>query len=182
MSKDTRCGNERWAIPFPSPHKSDPPKAESRRKLSGEALFVHECRKAFRNLPCVHWLFSASNGTESGSSCGLRFRSSRLGWLMEEVRLHWALGSGFLNNAEFSFTRRLAGNALPLFDLNYKGGLVDMPGFPRCSSGLEETAVFGVMWMARNEPKQIVQLDVGYVVDNVLPRFQGEKRLVFLTI
>ena len=34
----------------------------------------------------------------------------------------------------------------------------------------------------RNEPKQLVLLDVGYVVDNVLPPFQGEKRVVFLAI
>ena len=35
---------------------------------------------------------------------------------------------------------------------------------------------------ARIEPKQLVLLDVGYVVDNVLPPFQGEKRVVFLAI
>ena len=34
----------------------------------------------------------------------------------------------------------------------------------------------------RIEPKQLVLLDVGYVVDNVLPQFQGEKRVVFLAI
>ena len=37
-------------------------------------------------------------------------------------------------------------------------------------------------WTARIEPKQLVLLDVGYVVDNVLPLFQGEKRVVFLAI
>ena len=37
-------------------------------------------------------------------------------------------------------------------------------------------------WTARIEPKQLVLLDVGYVVDNVLPPFQGEKRVVFLAI
>ena len=36
--------------------------------------------------------------------------------------------------------------------------------------------------MARIEPKQLVLLDVGYVVDNVLPPFQAEKRVVFLAI
>ena len=35
-------------------------------------------------------------------------------------------------------------------------------------------------WTARIETKQLVLLDVGYVVDNVLPPFQGEKRVVFL--
>ena len=34
--------------------------------------------------------------------------------------------------------------------------------------------------MARIEPKQLVLLDAGYVVDNVLPPFQGKKRVVFL--
>ena len=37
-------------------------------------------------------------------------------------------------------------------------------------------------WTARIEPKQLVLLDVGYVVDNVLPPFHGEKRMVFLAI
>ena len=37
-------------------------------------------------------------------------------------------------------------------------------------------------WMARTEPKQLVLLDVGYVGDNDLPPFQGEKRVVFLAI
>ena len=32
----------------------------------------------------------------------------------------------------------------------------------------------------RNSPKQLVLLDVGYIVDNVGPPFQGEKRVVFL--
>ena len=31
------------------------------------------------------------------------------------------------------------------------------------------------MWTARIKPKQLVLLDVGYVVDNVLPSFQDEK-------
>ena len=37
-------------------------------------------------------------------------------------------------------------------------------------------------WTACIEPKQLVVLGVGYVVDNVLPPFQGEKRVVFLAI
>ena len=36
--------------------------------------------------------------------------------------------------------------------------------------------------MSRNEPKQLVLLNVGYVIDNVLPQFQGENRVVFLAI
>ena len=37
-------------------------------------------------------------------------------------------------------------------------------------------------WTARIEPKHLVLLDVGYVVDNVLTPFQIEKRVVFLAI
>ena len=32
------------------------------------------------------------------------------------------------------------------------------------------------------ETKHLVLLDLGYVVDNVLPQFQGDKRVVFLAI
>ena len=121
----------------------------------------------------------------------------RIGWSMEEVRLHWnwAPGSGFLNN-EFSLTWWLARNRLPLFGVNYKSGLADFLECPRCSSGLEETAEYafyyfeGVRpfwshvgkWTACIEPKQLMLLDFGYVVDNVLLQFYGEKRVVFLAI
>ena len=71
-----------------------------------------------------------------------------------------------------------------------------MPDCARCSSGLEETAEHASYyyerihpfwdrvgeWTALIEPKLLVLLDVGYVVDNVLPPFQGEKRVVFLAI
>ena len=71
-----------------------------------------------------------------------------------------------------------------------------MPDCACCGSGLEETAEHAFYhgervhpfwdhvgeWTARIEPKQLVLLDVGYVVDNVLPAFQGEKRVVFLAI
>ena len=71
-----------------------------------------------------------------------------------------------------------------------------MPDCPRCDSNLEETAehVFyncervrlswGHVgeWTVRIEPKQLLLLDVGYVVDNVLLLFQGKKRVVFLVI
>ena len=102
----------------------------------------------------------------------------------------------FLNNSEFSLTWQLARNALPLLGLNFRAGLADMPDCARCCSGLEETAEHAFYyckrvrpfwdhvgeWTARSEPKQLVLLEVGYVVDNVLPPFQGEKRVVFLAI
>ena len=122
----------------------------------------------------------------------------RRGWTAEEIRSHrnWAPGSSFLNNSEFSLTWRLARNALPLLGLNYKAGLADMPDCSHCGNGLEETAEHAFYycervrpfwdhveeWTARIEPKQLVLLDVGYIVDNVLSPFQGEKRVVFLAI
>ena len=36
--------------------------------------------------------------------------------------------------------------------------------------------------MTRIEPKQLVLLDFDYVADNILPQFQGEKRVKFLAI
>ena len=121
--------------------------------------------------------------------------SKRRGWTVGEIRSHrnWAPGSSFLNNSEFSLTWRLVRNALPLLGLNNRAGLADMPDCARC---LEETAEHAFYycervrpfwdhlgeWTARIEPKQLVLLDVGYVVDNVLPPFQGEKLVVFLVI
>ena len=74
--------------------------------------------------------------------------------------------------------------------------MADMPDCARCGSVLEETAEHAYYycdrvrpywdhvgeWTARIEPKQLVVLYVGYVVDNVLPPFQDEKRVVFLAI
>ena len=71
-----------------------------------------------------------------------------------------------------------------------------MPDCLRCGSGLEETAEHAFYyservrlfwdyvgeWTARIDPKQLVLFDIGYVVDNFLPQFQGEKCVVFLTI
>ena len=181
-------------------HLKSDPKAEGRRKPLGKALFVCKCRTALRNIlgssdlsqprKEMHWelvVGSASNPL-----------SERRGWTAEEIRSHWnwAPGSSFLNNSEISLNWRLVRNALPFRDSNYKAGLDDMPDCPRCGSGLEETAEHAFCycervrpfwdhvgeWTARIEPKQLVLLDVGYVVDNVLPPFQGEKRIVFLAI
>ena len=105
----------------------------------------------------------------------------RIGWSMEEIRLHWnwAPSSGFLNNSEFSLTWRLAQNALPLFGLNYRAYLADMPDCPRCCSGLEETADHAFYFCERVSPFwdhvgewtayiEHKRLDIGYIVDNVL--------------
>ena len=178
--------------------KSDP-KAEGRRRPLGETLFVRECRTALRNLlgssdlsrPRKELYRELVLGSASDPL------SERRGWTTEEIRSHWnwAPGSSFLNNSEFSLTWRLVRNALPLVGLNYKADLADMSDCARRASGLEETAEHAFYcervrpfwdhvgeWTARIEPKQLVLLDVGYVVDNVLPPYQGEKRVVFLAI
>ena len=177
------------------PRLNSDPKAEGRRRPLGEALFVRECRKALGNLlgssdlswPRKELYRELVVGSASDPL------SERHVWTAEEIRSHWnwAPGSSFLNNSEFSLTWRLARNALPLCDLNFKSGLADMPDCPRCISGLEDTAEHAFYncervrpfwdhvgeWTARIEPKKI-----GYVVDNVLPPFHGEKCVVFLVI
>ena len=71
-----------------------------------------------------------------------------------------------------------------------------MPDCAHCSSGLEETAEHAFyycervhlfwdhirVWTAHIELKQLMLLDIGCVIDNILPPFQGEKRVVFLVI
>ena len=71
-----------------------------------------------------------------------------------------------------------------------------MPDCFRCDSGLEEMALHPFYyceqvppfwihvkeWTTRIDPKQLVLLDVGYVVDNVDPPNRGENCVVFLAI
>ena len=157
----------------------------------GETSFVFKCRVALCNLPGssdLSWLrkeLYQEQEVNSASDPLCEWRS----WTAEEIRSHWnwAPGSSFLNNSEFSLTWRFAWNMLPLLDLNFRVGLADMPECARCSSDLEETAKHTFYyservhpfwdhieeWTARIEPKQLVLLDIGYVVDNVLPLFQG---------
>ena len=120
------------------------------------------------------------------------------GCTAEKIRSlwNWVPRSSFLNNSDFSLTWRLVWNVLPLLGLNYKAGLADMPDCPRCGGGLEEAAERAFYycervrpfwdhvgeWTARVEPKQLVLLGVGCVVDSVLPPFQGERCVVFLAI
>ena len=123
--------------------------------------------------------------------------SKRCSWMVEEIRSHWnwAPGSSFLNNSKFSLACRLARNALALLSLNFRAGLADMPDCTCCGSGLEETAEYTYYckrvrsfwdhvreWTAHIEPKQLMLLYVGYVIDNILPLFQGKKHVVFLAI
>ena len=122
----------------------------------------------------------------------------RLGWSVGEIRSqwNWAPGSGFLKNSEFSLTWQLVRNALALNDWAYRACLADIPDCPRCGRGLEETALHAFYncerirpfwshveeWTVRISPRELVVLDVGYVLDNVDSLFQGKKRVVFLVI
>ena len=74
--------------------------------------------------------------------------------------------------------------------------MADIPDCPRCGSVLEETTLHAFYycervhpfwshvgeWTACIDPKQLLLLDVGYVVDNVDPLCQREKFVMFLTI
>ena len=173
------------------PRLQSDPKAEGRHKPLRETLFVRECWTALHNLlgssdlsrPRKELYQELVVGSASDPL------SERYGWTTEEICSHWnwVPGSSFLNNSEFSLTWQLVRNVLPLVGLNYKAGLEHMPVYAHCSSGLAETAEHAFYycervcpfwdhvgeWTARIEPKQLVLLDVGYVVDNVLPPFQA---------
>ena len=121
----------------------------------------------------------------------------RLGWSFEEIRSHknWAPGTSVLNNSEFLLTWRLARDIGPqrlgLQSVHIRQTWVSplrqwfrRNGFAlllllRAGSPVLESRQ-GVDGSHR--PKQLVLLDVGYVVDNVDSLYQGEKRRVFLTI
>ena len=167
------------------PRLKSGPKAEGRRRLLGEALFVCECRKALRNLLGSSDLSRTRKELYRGLVVGAASDplSERCGWTAEEIhsQWNWAPGSSFLDNSEFSLTWRLARNALPLL-----GSLRQWLGRNRLSTpSCERVCPFWdhvEEWTACIEPKQLVLLDVGYVVENVLPPFQCEKRMVFLAI
>ena len=158
--------------------KSDP-KAKGQCKLMGETPFVRKCRVAIRNLPGSSDLSQPQKELYRELEVGSA--SDPLG----ECHWNWALGSSFLNNSKFSLAWQLALNASPLLGLNFRAGLSDMPDCARCGSGLEETAEHAFYyservrpfwdqvreWMTHIESKQLVLLDVGYVMDNILPLF-----------
>ena len=182
------------------PRLQSDPKTAGRRKPMGETPFVHECRVALRNLPGSSDLSQPRKELyrELMIDSASDPLSEWCGWTAEEIHSQGnrAPGSGFLNNSEFLLTYRLARNAFHLLGLSFRAGSANMPDCVRCSSGLEETTEHAFYycerfrpfwdhvgeWTACIEPKQLVLHDVGYVVDNVLPPFRGEKRVVFLAI
>ena len=152
------------------------PKAESRCRPRDETRFSIECRRALRNLPRSSDLSwprkKLYHGLVEGSVSD--HLEKRLGWSLGEIRSqwNWAPGSSFLNNSEFSLTWRLARNALARRDWAYRACLTDLSDCPRCSSGLEETALHAFYycervrplwshveeWTARISPKQLETL------------------------
>ena len=121
------------------PHLMSNPKAEGRRRPRGRVPFVRECHQALCNLPESSDLSRSRKELyrELVVASASDPPVDRLGWSMEEVRSHrnWAPSSSFFNTSEISLTWRLAQNALPLFSLNYRACLADMPDCLRCCSG-----------------------------------------------
>ena len=196
--RGTQYGDNRWVGHFLASSQTQWLKVDV-------GLWAKHCLSASAERPFVTFLGPVTFhglGRELYRELVVGSASDRLseqhGWTAEEIHSYWnwASGSSFLKNSEFSLTWWLARISLPLRDLNYKPGLADTPDWPRCSSGMEETAEHAFYycervrpfwdhigeWTATIEPKKLVLLDVGYVVDNVLPPFHGEKRVVFLVI
>ena len=182
------------------PHLRSNPEAEGPRKPRDEAPFVHEYHRAIQNLPLSSDLSRSRKELYRGLLVGSISDPlvKRLGWSLEEIcsQWNWAPGSSFLNNSKFSLTWRLARNALALNDWAYRACLADMPDCPRCGSDQVETALHAFFYCervrsfwsyieestARISPRQLVLFDVGYVMDNVGPLFQGEKLWCFSQI
>ena len=176
------------------------PKAEGRCRPRDEIPYVSECRRALWNLPRSSDLSWSRKELYRGLVLGSASDPlvKRLGWLVEEVRSHWnwVPGSGFLINSEFSLTWWLARNVLAFNDWAYRACIADMPDCSCCGSGLQETASHAFYycqrvrlfwshveeWTAHISPRELVLLDIGYVLDNVDTLFQGEKLVVFLVI
>ena len=148
----------------------------------------------------TQWPFSASKRTVSGVSGGFHFGSSRgatplvsggdllsmeLGArlkLLEQLRVHTYLAAG--------------PERISLNNWAFRACLADMPNCLHCSSGLEEMALHTfyncewvhpfwshvVKWMAWINPKQLVQYNVGYVVDNTDFSYQDEKCVARMVI
>ena len=176
------------------------PKAEDLCRPRDRTLISNECRRAIQNLPRS----SDLSWSRKKLYCGIVEGSISdplekwISWSLGEIHSQWIWvpGSRFLNNSEFSLTWWLAWNALAHNNWAYRACLADMPDCPLCRSGLEETALHAFYyckrvwpfwshvgkWMARISPRQLMLLDVGYVIDNVVTPYKGEKRVVFLAI
>ena len=105
-------------------------------KPRDEAPFVREWRIALHNISWSSDLSRARKElyrelvVDSASDPLVE----RLDWSLGEIcsQWNWAPGSSFLNNSEFSLTRRLSRNALALNDWAFRAWLKDMPDCLRC--------------------------------------------------
>ena len=187
----------REAFPLLETH----PEAEARRKPRKQAPFLRECRSAIRSFPRSSDLSQPRKVlyrvlVEGASSDSLR---SQLDLSEEDFRSiwSWAPASGYLDNDEYSLTWSLVRNALPLRDKLLKWDLVDSSDCLRCSSGAIETCAHALfhccmvrpLWdyvnelTARLQPHRArLELDVGYVCDNIAPPLPRVERMVFLTL
>ena len=118
----------------------------------------------------------------------------RLGWSLEEIRSQWNWAP--CSGSEFLLTWQHAQNTFALNDWAYRACIANIPDCPRCGSSLEETAEHAFYycervrpfwghveeWTARISPRQLVLLNVGYILDHVDPPRRDEKRVVFLVI
>ena len=118
-------------------------------------------------------------GTWLRSCLSLKRRAEvwQLGQSLKEINSQWSWvpGASIMNNSESSLIRRLARNALPLYDLAFMVGQADLPDCPCCNRGGEETAVHVGKMTSRIDLEHLEMLDVEYSVDNIGPPWRGGK-------
>ena len=176
------------------------PKADARRRPGKDTPIVRECCRDLHKLLRSNELSQSRKELYRELVAGSASDplEKRFGWSFEVIRSqwNWAPGTNILNNSEFSLTWRLARDAWALIDWAYRACISDKPDCPCYGSGLEETTLHAFYYCERVRPfwshvrewavcissRQLVLLDVDYVVDNVDPPYRGEKRKVFLAI
>ena len=193
-----QCGDKRWETPFLAWNPAPKLKVVV-------SLRVKHCLPASTIRPSSNFSLSRKEPYQElvvGSP--LDPLMDQLGWSLEEVhsQWNWISGSGFLNNSEFLLTCWLVWNVLPLAEWAFKAGLADMPDYICCSSGFEvafpdciccSSGFYNCQWVhlfwshvgewtVHIDPKQLLLLEVGYIVDNIDPPYWGERHVVFLAI
>lgn len=101
----------------------------------------------------------------------------------------WVPAADYVSNPEFSLTRQLFQNRVPLNDVDFREGL---PDCHRSDLGLEQTASHDVYRRARVSPfldyfgestaritfEKLVLIDLAYVCDSVSTLYSVMKRMV----
>ena len=144
----------------------------------------------------VQWPFLVLEGTVSRVSGGFHSGSSRgVAWLVAGGGLlSMELGTRFGLLEQLRVLAHLATGPECISPcwLSFQGGLDCL----RWINGLKETALQAFYYservhqfwsqvrecIARIDPKQLVLLDIGYIMDNIDPPYRVEKRVVFLAI